>query len=84
VDSLAEKIVGAIVAHENNPAVEWISVTRIRVVPSRVEELKSGFKETVAGRRKRFVAALEARLSSLGWRRVQGRLVYELSPIGDG
>jgi hypothetical protein len=77
---IADDVVGAIVRHEaNNPAVVWLSDNRVRVIPSQIAELQSGFKQTVEGRRKRFIAAVDGRLAELGWSRasVQGRFVYE-------
>jgi hypothetical protein len=79
VDALAEAVVQAITQHEEHPAVTWVKSGRARVVPSRIAELQVGFRRTVTGRRKRFLVALEARLSAVGWTRVPGMSspVYE-------
>lgn len=72
VDALAEVVVRAITQQQEHPALTWVTSGRARVVPSRIEELQVGFKQTVTGRRKRFVIALEARLRTVGWTRAPG------------
>jgi hypothetical protein len=81
VQPLVEEVVRAVLRHEEHPAVTWLTPTRVRVTPSQVEVLRSGFKQTAEGRRKRFIAALEQELKPRGWSRVPvgNRFVYELS-----
>jgi hypothetical protein len=75
VDGVAAALVDRRIAH---PAVVWLSDDRVRVVPTHIDELQSGFKQTIAGRRKRFISALDARLVEQGWTREpsHGRFVY--------
>jgi hypothetical protein len=87
VEPAADEVVRAVADARPHPAVAWVTPTRIRVTPERIDALglRDGFKETVAGRRKRFVAALVARLGPLGWSRVpSGRyLRFDLTATPD-
>jgi hypothetical protein len=79
VDPVVAEVVRAIEHHQEHPALEWRTPTRVRVVASRVEGLGEGFSQTIAGRRRRFTTALDQQLAILGWSRlpVHGRFEYE-------
>jgi hypothetical protein len=79
VGPLVEEMVSAVAQHQGHPALTWVTDSRVRVNARRLPGLDSGFKRTLAGRRKRFVDALSARLAALGWSQVPaGRyLTYE-------
>jgi hypothetical protein len=72
VEPVADGVVRAVADARPHPAVAWVTPARVRVTPARIDALGlgDGFKATVAGRRRRFVAALVARLGPLGWSRV--------------
>jgi hypothetical protein len=79
VGPLVAEVAHAIKHHQEHPAVAWLSRTRVRVIASRVEGLRSPFEQTAAGRRRRFGAVLDQQLAPLGWLRrpVPNRFEYE-------
>jgi hypothetical protein len=62
----AEKILAAIQNAEESPSLKWYPDGRVRVLIGTIIP-DDGYKQTVAGRRRRFRHHLENRLSEMGW-----------------
>jgi hypothetical protein len=67
VRPLADDIATHVVAHNHDPRLKWYADGRVRVLMGRILPESSAVKQTLAARRKRFRAALEARLETAGW-----------------
>jgi hypothetical protein len=67
VSPIAEEVAGKIVNGEADDRLHWCGDERVRVEMSRIFPDRSGFKQTVQGRRKRFREALMERLCPRGW-----------------
>jgi hypothetical protein len=67
VDSIAEEISGRILLGEADDRLSWLEDRRVRVKVGKIFTDRSGYKQTVQGRRKRLREALIERLSRKGW-----------------
>lgn len=85
VGPLAQELAEAITHQQAHAALKWSSPTRVQVLVSRVEGLNAGVAQTVAGRRKRLIAALDQQVAARGWERlsVPGRYIYDHIPVQD-
>ena len=86
VEPLADAVANAVLNHQAHPALTWITPKRVRVALSHFDALSRGYKETITGRRKRFLEALSARVLVSGWRQVLsgGSVTYERIGSGTG
>jgi hypothetical protein len=73
---LAEEVAGLILRHQEDERLWWYEDGRVRVLIGKVLPDGSAVAQTLAGRRKRFRAALRERLAGEGWREV-GVNIYE-------
>jgi hypothetical protein len=82
VNPLASETAKMIVDGRESPWLKWMTPTRVRVVSGEV--IPATNKQTTAGRRKRFGAALEQLLGPQGWRRNRSgsQLVFERTTEG--
>jgi hypothetical protein len=80
-EPLVDDVAAAVVQQQPHPALVWVTPRRVRVLPKHLPGLDTGYKQTLAGRRRRFVDALSQRIAPLGWARVAAgsQLVYEHS-----
>lgn len=69
VDSIADELALFIVNRRSHKWLKWSAAGRVSVMSGEVFPDGSGFKETVSGRRKRLIMALEKRLNPVGWSR---------------
>lgn len=76
VAAIAEEVVAQIVNHQKDHRLKWYADGRVRVLVGKVLPEGSAMKQTLAGRRKRFRAAVKERLAGRGWREC-GVNVYE-------
>lgn len=67
VGPIAEEVVWLILGGLANDRLRWLGEGRVRVEMGRIFPERSGYKQTVQGRRKRLRDALIRRLSPLGW-----------------
>lgn len=79
VEALAEEIVALIVSRKEDDRLRWYKDGRVRVLIGKVLPEGSAVKQTLAGRRKRFRAALKERLEWCPWKEV-GLHVYKRLP----
>jgi len=66
VKPLVDRIVQAVISKDNVPEIKWQAPDRARVLVGQLIP-DDGFKQTVAGRRKRFGRTLEEALGAVGW-----------------
>jgi hypothetical protein len=76
---LAEAVAQNIIQGQEDGRLVWRSEGQVKVVVSALFPTGSGFKQTVEGRRKRFMQALVPPLERSGWRHV-GRGVFSKAP----
>jgi hypothetical protein len=82
VEPIANEIAEAIATRrDDDQRLEWKSDGTVRVVISKVFPTGSGYKETVAGRRKRLRETLNRLLASRGWIQI-GRDAYSRADAG--
>ena len=67
VEPLAVEVARMICAGDHDPMLKWISNTKVKVLIANIIPHK-GFNSTIAGRRKRFRAALSRKLRGTSWR----------------
>jgi hypothetical protein len=67
VRPLAEEVATLVVAGQEDERLKWYEDGRVQVVVGKILPGRSGPKQTVAGRRKRYRAALKVRLAEQGW-----------------
>lgn len=67
VEALAEEIAALIVSRKEDDRLRWYEDGQVRVLIGKVLPEASAVKQTLAGRRKRFRAALAERLAAEGW-----------------
>jgi hypothetical protein len=74
VEPLVTEIVQAIKRHAEHPALTWLPPTRVRVTASKLPALalRSAYRQTADGRRRRFIERLEPQLAGIGWSRLAG------------
>jgi hypothetical protein len=70
VGALAEEVAGLILRQQEDELLWWYEDGRVRVLIGKVLPDGSAVAQTLAGRRKRFRAALRERLAVEGWREV--------------
>jgi hypothetical protein len=77
VSPLAEEIATLILDHTEDDRLRWYDDGSVKVLLSNIADLapRTAFKQTLAGRRRRFREALRERLGA-GWKEV-GRQVYK-------
>ena len=82
VKPLASETAAMIVDGRESPWLKWASPTRVRIIIAEV--IPATNKQITAGRRKRFVAALDPLLGPQGWRRTKAgsHLVFERTTEG--
>lgn len=71
---LVEEIANLILKRQEDERLKWYDDRRVRVFTSKVLLVRSAARQTVAGRRKRFRAALRERLVRDGWQEVRGNV----------
>ena len=67
VTPLAETVAELIVNGERHDWLKWHSPERVRVLVGKILPERSAVKQTLAGRRRRFWAALYEKVESMGW-----------------
>lgn len=67
VDSIADGIADKIVDCKPDDRLRWLGDGRVKVEVSKIFADRSGYKQTVQGRRRRLREALIERLSAKGW-----------------
>ena len=78
VKPLAAEVRDLIINHQEDARLKWVGEQRVRLQVGKIIPAE-GFKQTLAGRRKRFRATFDELLSAAGWRRV-GPNDYERTP----
>ena len=77
VEPLVERAVKAVgTLDSTDPCIKELPDGRVRVLVGKLVPADNVVKQTLAGRRKRFRKALEARLSEIGWVPVSDRAPY--------
>ena len=87
VDRLADEVVGLIMQGKDDPSLKWSrDHSRVTLRIGKVIPEKSGFKETVAARRRQLGDAIEKRLQGQRWVKVPGTSphTYERSSQASG
>lgn len=79
VEATAEEIAGLIVTGKEDDRLQWYKDGRVRVLVGKVLPEGSAAKQTLAGRRRRFRAALTERLERECWGLGQFWHIYRLS-----
>ena len=76
-EAVAEKVARLIDENLDHDWLKWRSDhRRVTVLVGRIPQLGGDFKQTVAGRRKRFAKALAGRLIENGWKPVSGTMPH--------
>ena len=88
LDGLAEEIVGLILEGKDEERLNWSSDrARVTLLMGNIVPKESGYKQTVAGRRKRLGVAIETKLQVQGWVKVPGTsprtYAHSFKPRGD-
>lgn len=78
VERIADDLAQEIIRGAKNPNLHWKTPCLVRVRIGEVIPANGLAQETVAGRRRRFRAALEARLQQHGWKVASGQNTYAL------
>lgn len=78
IQSIAEEIVGKLLAGTDDPRIKRLEDGTVKVIASAVVPSGSGFKRTVEGRRKRLVEGVAVGLKPHGWAKATGgKLIRE-------
>jgi hypothetical protein len=77
VAAIAEEIATLIVSRKEDDRLRWYEDGRVRVLIGKVLPEGSAVKQTLAGRRKRFRAAVKEQLAGEGWQE-SGNNIYEV------
>lgn len=84
VGLLVEEIANLILKRQEDERLKWYDDRRVRVFTSKVLPSRSAARQTLAGRRKRFRAALRERLVRDGWWEVRANVYARgVSPEGN-
>ena len=67
VGPIADEVAGRIVVGKSDDRLSWLGDGRVRVELGRIFPERSGYKQTVQGRRQRLREALIERLTTKGW-----------------
>jgi len=70
VDPITEDLIRCIVEERTDERLKRNPNGSVRILISKIDELTSGYKQTQAGRRKRFCEALDKRLAAAGWEKI--------------
>ena len=71
VKTITEDLIRCIVEKGTDERLKWNSNGSVRILISKIDELTSGYKQTQAGRRKRFREALDKGLLEAGWGKIK-------------
>ncbi len=71
VGPMAQEVAQSIIDHKEDERLLWGKDGTVRIVTGKILPSGSAFKQTLTGRRKRFLTAVDETLSSAGWRRVR-------------
>ena len=80
VGSIADEVADKIVSGEADDRLHWLKDGRVRVEMGRIFPERSGYKQTVQGRRRRLREALIERLSPMGWTHLGRNTFGEVNP----
>jgi hypothetical protein len=85
VEPLVEEIVRLVVRKQEDDRLRWSEDGSVRVLVGQVFPKGSAVRETLAGRRKRFRAALSDRLAGEGWEEAGGNVFkrFGSAPTGN-
>lgn len=83
IQPLAEEIAEKIIQDQGDDRLDWQGAGRVRVILSAIFPSRSAFKQTVEGRRKRFMQAVIPLLEASDWRHV-GRCVFGKAGMAAG
>jgi len=81
-EPMAAELAEAISEGRADDRVKWGHDGTVRVVLTKVFPYDSGYMQTIAGRRKRFRAALTELLAARGWREVRRDVYSRENPVG--
>jgi hypothetical protein len=81
-EPIAAELGDAISAGQRDDRLKWGHDGSVRVVLTKVFPYGSGYMQTIAGRRKRFRAALTELLAARGWREVRRDVYSRETPAG--
>jgi hypothetical protein len=79
LEPLAEEVVRLIVGRQEDDRLQWHKDGSVKVLIGKVIPQDSAYKQTLAGRRKRFHKALVGRLAAEGWNVVSPP--YRFAPV---
>ncbi len=75
IQSLAEEVASKVVQGQGDERITWQDEGRVKIAVSAIFPSGTGLRQTVAGRRKRFMQSLVSLLENHGWS-YQGRCVF--------